>query len=203
MVFTYGVGTNGEYHGVRGQGYDVYSIAGALNIAYCQVLELCTYGSAPTFQPRDESAMNELQFLPVGPYNLITPGIQVLKDSVAPNIAQNVLPVIQNFAQMFKDRTCQYNTEQLVQAGSEKTKFQLQAELGAIAKMTLAALNLFYEPFESLLREVVRRMKRKDYDVEEPGGEYIIGLHRRLLQRGAEGPGPIARMTESRSMSRP
>ena len=31
--------------------------------------------------------------------------------------------------------------------------------------MTLAALNLFYDPFESLLREVVRRMKRKDYDV--------------------------------------
>ena len=40
VVFTYGVGTNGEYHGVRGQGYDVFSINGALNIAYCQVLEL-------------------------------------------------------------------------------------------------------------------------------------------------------------------
>ena len=79
VVFTYGVGTNGEYHGVRGQGYDVFSINGALNIAYCQVLELATYGSAPTFQPRDESAMNELQFLPVGPYNLITPGVQCLK----------------------------------------------------------------------------------------------------------------------------
>jgi hypothetical protein len=187
VVFTYGVGTNGEYHGVRGQGYDVFSINGALNIAYCQTLELATYGSAPTFQPRDESAMNELQFLPVGPYNLITPGITVLKDSVAPNIAQNVLPVIQQFAQLFRDRTSQYNTEQLVQAGAEKTKFQLQAELGAIAKMTIAALNLFYEPFESLLREVVRRMKRKDYDVDEPGGEYIMGLHKRLLQRGSQG----------------
>ena len=107
------------------------------------------------------------------------------------------MPVIQNFAQMFRDRTSQYNTEQLVQAGSEKTKFQLQAELGAIAKMTLAALNLFYDPFESLIREVVRRMKRKDYDVDEPGGEYIVGLHRRLLQRGAEGPGPHDRYLQA------
>ena len=190
VVFCYGVGTNGEYHGIRGQGSEVFPIHGALNIAYCQVLELATYGSAPTFQPRDESAMTEMQFLPVGPYNLITPGIQVLKDSVAPNIAQNVLPVIQQFAQLFRDRTSQYNTEQLVQAGAEKTKFQLQAELGAIAKMTVAALNLFYDPFESLLREMVRRMKRRDYDVNEPGGEYIVGLHKRLLQRGSQGPGP-------------
>jgi hypothetical protein len=189
-VFTYGVGTSGDYHSVRGQGYDVFPIHGALNVAYCQVLELATYGSAPTFQPKDESALQELQFLPTGPYNLITPGIQVLKDSVAPNIAQNVLPVIQNFAQMFRDRTSQYNTEQLVQGAQDKTKFQMQAELGAIAKMTVAALNLFYDPLESLFREMVRRMKRRDYELEEPGGEYIIGLHRRLLQRGAQGPGP-------------
>jgi hypothetical protein len=190
VAFTYGVGTNGEYHGVRGQGQDIFALHGALNIAYCQVLELATFGSAPTFQPRDESAMTEMQFLPLGAYNLLTPGIQVVKDSIAPNIAQNVLPVINNFAQLFRDRTSQYNTEQLVQQGADKTKFQLQAELGAIAKMTVAALNLFYDPFEILLRETVRRMKRHDYDVAEPGGEYIMGLHKRLLQRGMQGPGP-------------
>src|SRR4029077_8706405 len=108
-VFTYGVGTSGDYHSVRGQGYKVFPIHGALNIAYCQTLELATYGSAPTFQPKDESALQEMQFLPTGPYNLITPGIQVLKDSVAPNIANGVMPVIQNFAQMFRERTQQYN----------------------------------------------------------------------------------------------
>ena len=189
-VFTYGIGTSGDYHSVRGQGYAVYPIHGALNVAYCQVLELATYGSAPTFQPKDESALQEMQFLPTGPYNLITPGIQVLKDSVAPNIANNVLPVIENFAQMFRDRTSQYHTEALVQTGQDKTKFQMQAELGSIAKLTVAALNLFYDPLESLFRDMVRRMKRRDYQLEEPGGPYIIGLHRRLLQRGASGQGP-------------
>ena len=196
-LFTYGVGTTGDYHGVRGQGYDVYPIHGALNIAYCQVLELATYGSAPTFQPKDESALQEMQFLPTGPYNLITPGITVLKDSVSPNIAQNVMPVIQNFAQMFQDRTSQYHTEALVQSGQDKTKFQMQAELGAIAKMTVAALNLFYDPLESLFRETVRRMKRRDYQLAEPGGEYIMGLHKRLLQRGASGPGPHDRYLQA------
>lgn len=197
VIFTYGVGTNGEYHGVRGQGYDVFSINGALNIAYCQTLELATYGSAPTFQPRDESAMAEMQFLPTGPYNLITPGITVLKDSVVPNIAQGVMPVIQNFAQMFRDRTAQYNTEALVNSSQDKTKFQMQAELGAVAKMSVASLNLFYDPFESVLREMVRRMKRRDYDVAEPGGEFIVGLHKRLLQRGQTGAGPKDRYLQA------
>mgnify|MGYP003694301121 CR=1 FL=1 len=105
--------------------------------------------------------------------------------------------MIQNFAQMFRDRTSQYHTEALVQTGQDKTKFQLQAELGSIAKMTVAALNLFYDPLESLLRETVRRMKRRDYELEEPGGEYIIGLHRRLLQRGAAGPGPHDRYLQA------
>ena len=153
--------------------------------------------AAPTFQPKDESALQEMQFLPTGPYNLITPGIQVLKDSVAPNIAQNVMPVIQNFAQMFRDRTSQYHTEALVQSGQDKTKFQMQAELGAIAKMTVAAFNLFYDPLESLFRGMVRRMKRRDYQLEEPGGEYIVGLHRRLLQRGMQGPGPHDRYLQA------
>ena len=56
--------------------------------------------------------------------------------------------------------------------------------------MTVAALNLFYDPLESLFRDMVRRMKRRDYQLGEPGSEYIIGLHRRLLQRGAGGTGP-------------
>ena len=90
--------------------------------------------------------MQEIQFLPTGPYNLITPGVTVLKDSVAPNIANGVLPVIQNFAQMFRDRTAQYNTEQLVNATNDKTKFQMQAELGQIAKMTVAASIFFMTP---------------------------------------------------------
>jgi hypothetical protein len=96
VVFTFGVGTNGEYHGIRGRGYDVYPIHGALNIAYCQVLELATYGSAPTFQPRDESAMQEMQYLPLGPYNILTPGIQVMKDSVAPKNSDADGPTAQN-----------------------------------------------------------------------------------------------------------
>jgi hypothetical protein len=73
----------------------------------------------------------------------------------------------------------------------------MQAELSSIAKLSVAALNLFYDPFECLLREVVRRMKRKDYHRDEPGGEYVMGLHKRLLQRGQQGPGASDRYLQA------
>lgn len=189
ILFTYGVGTNGYYHGIRGQGYKSFPEHGALNIAACQMLEMATYGSAMTLQPKDESSMQEMQFMPVGPFNLITPGISVLKDSVVPNVSQNALPVLQAFGQMFRDRTAQYSTEQLVNQNIEKSKFQVQSELGQIAKMSVSDLNLFYISFELLLKEMVRRMKRKSYAVDQPGGKYVMELHKRLLKAGKESGG--------------
>jgi len=197
VVFTYGVGTNGYYHGVRGQGYDVFAINGALNRAYCSLLEIASFGSAPTFQPRDETALQEMQFVPNGVYNLLSPGIEVIKDTVVPNVSNGTLPIVNAFTQMFRDRTASYNTESLINTSVEKSATQVKAELSNIAKMSISALNLFYDPWESLLREIVTRMQRRDYDAREPGGEYIIDLHKKLLQRGSEGIGPKDRYLEA------
>jgi hypothetical protein len=188
-VFTYGVGTNGYYHGVRGQGYDVFAINGALNRAYCSLLEIASFGSAPTFQPKDETALQEMQFIPNGVYNLLSPGIEVIKDTIVPNVSNGTLPIVSAFTQLFRERTSAYNTESLINTSVEKSATQVRAELSNIAKMSVSALNLFFDPWESLMREMIRRMKRKDYDNREPGGKYIVELHKRLLRRGAEGFG--------------
>ena len=197
VVFTYGVGTNGYYHGVRGQGYDVFAINGALNRAYCSLLEIASFGSAPTFQPKDETALQEMQFIPNGVYNLLSPGIEVIKDTVVPNVSSGTLPIVNAFTQMFRDRTASYNTESLINTSVEKSATQVKAELSNIAKMSISALNLFYDPWESLLREMATRMKRKDYDAREPGGALIVDLHKKLLQRGAEGFGPKDRYLQA------
>lgn len=185
-VFTYGVGTNGYYHGVRGQGYDVFAINGALNRAYCSLLEIASFGSAPTFQPKDETALQEMQFIPNGIYNLLSPGIDVIKDTIVPNVSSGTLPIVSAFTQLFRERTASYNTESLVNTSVEKSATQVRAELSNIAKMSVSSLNLFFDPWESLMREMVRRLKRKDYDAREPGGKQVIELHKRLLRRGEE-----------------
>lgn len=186
VMFTYGVGTNGYVAGIRGQGFTVYPINAALNRLYCQAMELAAFGTAPTFQPQDESAMQEMQFVPNGPYNLLTPRVTVIPSSIAPNLSTGVMPIIGAMTQMFRERTANANTQALLDSTKEQTATEVEAKLGSIAKMSVASLNLFYDPFETLFREKVRRMKRRDYKIKDPGGEFIMGLHKRLLKRGGK-----------------
>ena len=127
--------------------------------------------------------------MPNGIYNLLSPNIDVIKDTIVPNVSNGSLPIVNAFTQIFRERTSAYNTESLVNTSIEKSATQVRAELGNIAKMSVSALNLFFDPWESLVKEMVRRMKRKDFDAREPGGSYIAGLHKRLIRRGSEGFG--------------
>jgi len=133
--------------------------------------------------------LQEMQFMPNGIYNLLSPNIDVIKDTIVPNVSNGSLPIVNAFTQIFRERTSAYNTESLVNTSTEKSATQVRAELGNIAKMSVSALNLFFDPWESLIKEMVRRMKRKDFDAREPGGSYIAGLHKRLLRRGNDGFG--------------
>lgn len=187
-VFTFGVGTNGYYSGIRGQGYDVAPIHTTLDRAYCAAFELAIFGSAPIFQPKDQSALQEMQYTPQGPYSLLTPGINVQTPAVT-NLSAGIFPMMQAFSQMLRDRTGNANTQQLIDSRTEKTKFQVQAELGSIAKMSVSALNLFYDPWQTLMREMVRRMIygcKMDFGPQDPGGKYLVGLKKRLLQSGGQ-----------------
>lgn len=185
VAFTYGVG-NGYYHGIRGQGYTIYPIVGALNRAYCQLLEVGTYGSAPTIHLKDESKLQEFQFTPSGAYNLMAGDVEMIPSSIVPNISTGVLPIVQTFTNIFREQTANANTQALIESPKEMTAAEVNARLGSVAKMSTSSLNLFYPAWECLLREMVRRMKRKDYSALDPGGNYIMELHRKLIKRGGK-----------------
>lgn len=184
VAFTYGVGTNSYYHGVRGQGYTIYPINGALNRAYCQALELATVGAGPIFQPDNESSMQAMQFTPMGPFSLLTPGITINPSALTPNISNSIMPIMGQLTQLLRERTSNANTQALLDTTKEQTATEVEAKLGSIAKMSIASLSLFYDPWETLFRQMVKRMKREDYAENEPGGEFVVGLRKRLLKRG-------------------
>lgn len=183
-VFTFGVGTNGYYHGVRGQGYKIFAQAQALNRLWCQAMDGTMLASSIMVQTGDEDDAQDLQLAYYGPFSILPSGLNVIERPAIPNVAQNVFPVIQGVAQMMRDKTGSYNTQQFLDDSREKTKFEIQAQLSAIAKMSLSALNLFYGPWERHLREVLRRMKRRSFQATDPGGLYIVELKKRLLERG-------------------
>lgn len=185
VMYTYGVG-NDYYHGIRGQGYIIYPIVGALNRAYSQLLEVGMYGSAPIIHVKDESDMQTFQFQPCGAYTLVGGDVAFVGTSMVTNLSKSVMPIINGFTQMFREQTANANTQSLIESPKEMTAAEVNARLGSIAKMSSSSLSLFYDPWESTLREMVRRMKRRDYGVLEAGGSYIVELHKKLLKRGGK-----------------
>lgn len=185
IAFTYGVG-NDYYHGIRGQGYVIFPIVGALNRAYGQFLETAMFGSTPILQPKDESVMASMQFTPMGPFSLISPGVDVLANTMTPNASTGFLTVINAFTNMFREQTANANTQALMSSNKEMTKAEVDARLGTIAKMSNTSQSLFGAPWSLTLREMVRRIIRKDYTELEPGGKYIVQLKADLLKIGGE-----------------
>ena len=183
VVFTYGVG-NDYYHGIRGQGYTIYPIVGALNRAYCQLLEVATYGTVPTIHVKDESAMAAFQFTPSGAFNLTAGDYVFESGGMVQNISSGVLPMIQTFDKMLRDQTANANTESLTGGSKEMTAAEFNGQLASIAKMSNTSESLFHDPWELLLREMVRRMKRRDWSEAEAGGRYIMQLHKKILKEG-------------------
>lgn len=182
-VFTFGVGTNGYYQGVRGLGYKIFEQDQSLNRLWCTAMDGAMLSSTILIQPEDEDDAQALQFNYYGPFSVVSSKLNFVEKAVMPQIANSVFPVINGMKDMLRDKSGAYNTQQFISDNREKTKFQIQAELASAAKMSISALNLFYAPMERHLREVVKRMKRKSYRAEDPGGKYIIALRKRLLQK--------------------
>jgi hypothetical protein len=66
----------------------------------------------------------------------------------------------------------------------ERTRFEVEAYVARMSKLSITSLNLFYEPFQNLLREVARRVFNPAYGPDLPGGDLVVELRDRLLEEG-------------------
>lgn len=183
VMFPYGLGTNSHYHGIRGLGYKIFPAIQVSNRLRSHLVDGAMLASSVMLQPGSEADFTNMALTYYGTYAVIAPGMQVVDRSI-PNFQQSVMPVLADMGQQLQNRTGQYNTQSLFGGGQERTRYEVSAHLESAAKLSLTSLNLFYQPWDRLLREVVRRMTRPNYLPEEPGGEAIAFLRYRLELAG-------------------
>lgn len=182
-IFTFGVGTNGYYHSIRGLGYKIYPQIQASNRLRCQFFDGSMLSSSLMVQPESEDALNDLNLFYYGPYSILPPKMKVVERAV-PNLANNVVPMLADINATIQNKTGSYQTSASMPTGKERTKFEVQAQLSQGAKLSSAALNLFYEPWQRHLKEVVRRICRPMYLPTEPGGEEVSKFIQKCVTRG-------------------
>lgn len=181
--FCYGVGTNGYFHSIRGLGTKIFSTVQALNRLRCRFFDGIMASSMMMLEAENEEAIENLSLVHIGPFIIKPQGTKFLPMDV-PNYNQSVLPGMQDLNTLLQQQAGQYSTEAIFNAQRERTRYEVQAQLESLSNINIAALTLFYQPWERLLKELLRRVSRQDYFPQDPGGEAVANFRGRCMERG-------------------
>jgi hypothetical protein len=185
VFFPFGIGTNGYYHSIRGLGYKIFPQIQLSNRLRCQMADGAMLSSTLLLQPQNEQALEELNFTYYGPYSVLAPDQINVVERAMPDVSKTAMPFLQDLTSQMQYKTGAYeNALAAVNNSKEKTKFETQAILAGQSKLSLAALNLFYEPWGRVLKEVVRRFICGCYVDGEPGSREILEFKARCEMRG-------------------
>ena len=168
LFFTYGVGSNGTYHSVRGLGQRIFAHIQTSNRLRCQQVDAAYMGSSVMIQPDSQRALDELQFSYFGAFSILSPGATIVEKAI-PNLSQAVTPALEDLTRQLQLNTDTFNTYTDAQGSPYRSQTQVAAELDISTRLSGANTNLFYLSFSRLMREIVRRVvenKRKDPEIK-------------------------------------
>ena len=169
VLFTYGVGSNGTYHSVRGLGHRIFNHVQTSNRLRCQMIDGAMLGSSVMIQPDSQRALDELGFTYYGAYAVLSPGVNIIEKAI-PNLATSVQPALEDISQQLAMNTDTVSTYGSQQGSPYRNQMQVVADMDVSTRLSGASLNLFYASWNRLLREVVRRIvenKKKDPALKE------------------------------------
>lgn len=189
--FTYGIGTNGTYHSIRGLGHAVFAQVGWANRLRCAMVDSAMLSSGPLLQPIDEAAHEAFAFNYNGPFGILSPGVTPVERAY-PNLLQTAVPVLQDLVTQMNDVAGQYSANAMFGGNGNRTRTETLATLEISNRLSLTSLNLFYEPWTRVMRETVRRLTNPEYTAMLPGGDAAEALRNRCMARGVP---PEALMT--------
>jgi len=169
IFFSYGVGSNGTYHSVRGLGQRIFSHVQTSNRLRCQQIDGAMLGSAVMIQPENQRSLDELQFTFYGAYAVMSPNVRIVEKAI-PNLGTAVQPALQDLSQQLALNTDTISTYGPNQGSPYKNQMQVVADMDVATRISGSTLNLFYASWTRLMREMVRRVvqtKRPDAAIKD------------------------------------
>jgi len=178
VMFTYGVGSNGTYHSIRGLGQRIFNHIQTSNRLRCQMVDGAMLSSAVMLQPESQRALDELQFTYYGAYAIVSPNVKIVEKAI-PNLSQAVVPALADLSNQLQLNTDTVSTYGPNQSSPYRNQMQVVSDMDVSTRLSGASLNLFYAAWTRLMREVVRRL----VEVKRPGPE-VKEFYKRCADRG-------------------
>lgn len=186
QFMTYGVGTTGTYHGIRGLAYDAVPLVLELNRLISSFIDGLRRSGKMYLQPSDADSLQNIVLIEKAGYTIVPPGFTEMTAPV-PNFAQGLIPgigVLQGFLNQGVSAYAVESGEGAFGGDARKTKAEIMARLSQIAAASGGNAELFSKSWSRLVLEQFRRMIRKDYREEESGGAQIKEFRKRCEDKG-------------------
>jgi hypothetical protein len=155
VLFTYGVG-EGTYHSIRGLGHMIYPLVQLLNRIMCHLADSALIAGSIMVQPESQKALDEMQIQPLGPYTVISPGVQYIERGV-PDLTRAAIPVFNEIKESTSNYVSQFSAPS-VPNGVYENRLSTEAQMESLASGDAGAIDLFYSALDRLFREMVRRL---------------------------------------------
>ena len=155
--FTYGIGTNGKIHSVRGLGWKIFPKVQLMNRMWSRRADIAMLSASLAVQPIDENAGVKAEIMYRGPLAVLPPGATII-DRPMQNLGEAVGPMLSDLGAMTREQTGHYMTDNAFQGGKERTRFEVAAQLEQDAEMSATAQQLFYVPQDKKIQEQFRRV---------------------------------------------
>lgn len=186
QIFTYGVGTTGKYHGIRGLGYDALPLDLEINRTMSSFIDALRTQGNLNIQADDEDALENLFLIEKGGFRIVPPKFSSFTTTV-PNYAQTFLPGFNVLSSFLNKKVSSYSVEDSDTIGSgdaRKTKAEIMSRMQQAATAAGGNAALYANNWEKLTLEQLRRMLRTDYNENFPGGKQIKEFKKRCKDRG-------------------
>ncbi len=186
VFFTYGIGEHGTFHSISGILRDIFPQENAINRTQCRMLDAAVIGAGLVIQPLEERYLSRMNLNSRGGGLTIAPAKEhgEIIARPMPDVAHGLSPIIQDLRSTVNQRAGQFQGDSPLQDNREKTRFEVAAQLESLGKVGQTQSNLWGDPWVRLLREVARRICRKNYSKNSPGGKEAEEFRRRLVERG-------------------
>lgn len=182
-LFTYGVGTNGDLHSIRGHTSRIFNSVVADTRTINAFVDMAVFSATPHLECANEDAMMSIPMRKVGYMTVVGQGNKFM-DVKIPNFEENLIPLHGMMTQLLEGESSGASLMPAQRGMERKTDRQEANERLAEGQLTTSAMALFFPALERLLKEVIRRVSRKNYRSDEPGGEEAWWLRNRLRARG-------------------
>jgi hypothetical protein len=183
VLFTYGIGTNGNLHSIRGLAYKIYPHIQVNNRLRNAIIDSTLLSTSVMIQPQTMDDLQNLTIAYNGPMAILPPNLNII-ERTSPNLANNALPIAQELSSIRRNNTGSYAAQVISSSSQERTATEVSAQLEKEAVLSTQAQNFYYVPWGKLLKEQFRRLARGNWKDTEPGGKIALEFHKRVRARG-------------------